>query len=204
MPETPKSWENTFMTAKKICVLLCFQSFLCANHFNFNEGYFYSRSFQKYSRTSEENSKTFQAYPTIFRYQGLFKARVNHALGDEHLGKTDTRSGPCLHYSPYFTFYKTDISLIHTVSPSYPKGVCLKADLDRPYNFCLWLLCTTSIHHYFQPSTRTQFSLTSSTGVVCLIYTTQSVMKSWCKLDVHNSHKQKIVPSKSAFREGWQ
>ena len=24
-------------------------------------------------------------------FQGLFKARTNHALGDEHLGKTDTQ-----------------------------------------------------------------------------------------------------------------
>ena len=47
------------MITKKICVLLCFQSFVCAKHF-FNKGYFYSRSFQKYSRTSVENSRTFQ------------------------------------------------------------------------------------------------------------------------------------------------
>ena len=37
-----------------------------------------------------------------------------------------------------------------------------------------------------------------------LTYTTQSVVKSWCMLVVHNSHKQKIVPSKSAFKEGWR
>ena len=77
-------------------------------------GYFYSRSFQKYSRTSVENSRTCQAYPTIFQYQGLFKdmmlfqglfkARMNHALGDEHLGKTDTRSGACLHLLLLFDF----------------------------------------------------------------------------------------------------
>ena len=71
-------------------------------------------------------------------FQGLFKARMNHALGDEHLGKTDTQiwSLPTP-YVPYLPFYKTDISLKQAVSPSYPKGVCLKADLDRPYDFCL-------------------------------------------------------------------
>ena len=42
------------MISNKIYILLCFQPFLCAKHL-FNEGYFYSRSFQKYSRTSEEN-----------------------------------------------------------------------------------------------------------------------------------------------------
>ena len=46
--------KHTFMISNKIYILLCFQPFLCAKHL-FNEGYFYSRSFQKYSRTSEEN-----------------------------------------------------------------------------------------------------------------------------------------------------
>ena len=55
----------------------------------FNEGYFYLRSFQIYSRTSMENSRPFQGYPTIFQFQGLFndmmvfqglfKACANHA-----------------------------------------------------------------------------------------------------------------------------
>ena len=44
---------------------------------------------------------------------------------------------PAFNYFPYLTFYKTDISLKQAVSPSYPKGVCLKADLDRLYDFCL-------------------------------------------------------------------
>ena len=59
--------------------------------FNY-EGYFYSRSFKKYSRTSEENSRTFQGYPTIFQFsmtfQGrddfsrTFKACANHGKGE--------------------------------------------------------------------------------------------------------------------------
>ena len=61
------------MTTKKICVLLCFQSFLCAKHF-FKQRLFYSRSFQKYSRTSVENSRTFQGYPTIFQFSRTFQA----------------------------------------------------------------------------------------------------------------------------------
>ena len=73
MPGTPKSLKNTFIINKPICVLLCFQSFLCAKQFFFNEGYFYSRSFQKYSRTSVENSRTFQGYSTIFQFSKTFQ-----------------------------------------------------------------------------------------------------------------------------------
>ena len=73
MPGTPKSLKNTFIITKTICVLLCFQSFLCAKQFFFNEGYFYSRSFQKYSRTSVENSRTFQGYSTIFQFSKTFQ-----------------------------------------------------------------------------------------------------------------------------------
>ena len=73
--------------------MLCFQSFLCAKHvfFFLNEGYFYSRSFQKYSRPFVENSKTFQGYPTIFQFSRTFQvhdafsrtfeACANHELG---------------------------------------------------------------------------------------------------------------------------
>ena len=73
MPGTPKSLKNTFIITKPICVLLCFQSFLCAKQFFFNEGYFYSRSFQKYSRTSVENLRTFKGYPTIFQFSKTFQ-----------------------------------------------------------------------------------------------------------------------------------
>ena len=51
---------------ENVCVLLCFQSFLvCAKQFFFSfffydQSYFYSSSFQKYSKTSVENSRTFQ------------------------------------------------------------------------------------------------------------------------------------------------
>ena len=59
---------------RKICILLCFQSFLCAKHvFYLNESYFYSRSFQKYSRTSVENSRTFQGYPANLQFSRTFQ-----------------------------------------------------------------------------------------------------------------------------------
>ena len=73
------------MTTKKISLLLCFQSFLCAKHF-FKQRLFYSRSFQKYSRTSVENSRTFQGYPTIFQFSRTFQA---------HDAFSRTFQGPC-------------------------------------------------------------------------------------------------------------
>ena len=50
---------------ENFCVLLCFQSLLICEKqffffFFFNESDFYSSSFQKYPRTSVENSRTFQ------------------------------------------------------------------------------------------------------------------------------------------------
>ena len=42
--------------------------------FNY-EDYFYSRSFKKHSRTSVENSRTFQEYPTIFQFSRTFQGR---------------------------------------------------------------------------------------------------------------------------------
>ena len=69
MPRTLKIIKHTFMITRKICILLCFQSFLLPKtFFFFNRGYFYTRSFQKYSRISVENSRTFQGYPTIFQF----------------------------------------------------------------------------------------------------------------------------------------
>ena len=74
------------MITKTICVLLCFQSSLCAKHFIFDEGYFYSGSFQKYSRTYVQNSRTSQGYPTIFQFPRTFQG--HHAF-------SRTFQGPC-------------------------------------------------------------------------------------------------------------
>ena len=52
------------MITKQNCVLLSFQSFLCAKHFFFfNEGYFYSSSFQGIVKD----------IPQFFNFQRLFK-----------------------------------------------------------------------------------------------------------------------------------
>ena len=51
------------MITKQNCVLLSFQSFLCAKHFFFNEGYFYSRSFQGIVKD----------IPQFFNFRRLFK-----------------------------------------------------------------------------------------------------------------------------------
>ena len=84
MPGIPRNYKKTLSRSPRIiCVLLCFQSFICAKHvlfvcFFFNKGQFYSRSFQKLSRTSVENSRTFQEYPTISQFSRTFKAHANH------------------------------------------------------------------------------------------------------------------------------
>ena len=66
----------------------------------------------------------------------------------------------------------------------------------RPIEMVLELLYATSICHDFQPSTRSQFSLTASTmchmNVMGLIYTARSVVKTGCMLVTHDSHKQKL------------
>ena len=79
---------------ENFCVLLCFQSFLCTKHF-FNEGYFHSRSFQKYSRTSVENSRTFQEHDAFSR---TFQGTANHATASCFMilqyrdGETETKT----------------------------------------------------------------------------------------------------------------
>ena len=49
--------------------------------FFLNEGYFYSRSFQKHSRTSVENSRTFHGYPTIFEFPRTFEGLCESCHG---------------------------------------------------------------------------------------------------------------------------
>ena len=59
---------------ENLCIAVLSLIPLCKTfYFFFNEGYFYSRSLQKYSRTSVENSRTFQGYPTIFQFLRIFQ-----------------------------------------------------------------------------------------------------------------------------------
>ena len=81
MTEKELYWEDqnmrrhTFMITKKIGIrIIC-----CAFHLVFSKGYFYSRSFQKYSRTSVENSRIIWGFfKDTMLFQGLFKAHANH------------------------------------------------------------------------------------------------------------------------------
>ena len=63
----------------------------------FNKGYFYSRSFQKYSRTSGENSRTIQGYPTNFQFSRTFQG---------HDDFSRTFQGPCKPCKWLLSFYK--------------------------------------------------------------------------------------------------
>ena len=72
MPGTPKSYENTSMITKEnlcIVVLSIIPLHKTSDLLFLNESSFYSRSFQKYSKTSVETSRTFQEYPTIFQFK---------------------------------------------------------------------------------------------------------------------------------------
>ena len=71
MPGTPKSYENTFMITKEnLCIVLSIiPLYKTSDLLLLNEGSFYSRSFQKYSRTSVETLRTFQEYPTVFQFK---------------------------------------------------------------------------------------------------------------------------------------
>ena len=82
--------KHTFMITNKICILLHFQSFLCTKHFFLTKVIF---------------SKDI---PQCFNFQGLFKARANHANGNcklraefaSPMAKSTSpgyRTGPSLH-----------------------------------------------------------------------------------------------------------
>ena len=75
--------EHTFLITLKIAVL---SDLSFAQNTFFNKGYFYSRSFQKYSRTSGENSRTIQGYPTNFQFSRTFQG---------HDDFSRTFQGPC-------------------------------------------------------------------------------------------------------------
>ena len=102
MPGTLKSYkENTFMITKKIFVYCYAFNHSFAQNIFFNEGYFYSRGFQKYSRTSVENSRTFQGYRTIFQFSRTFQG--HDAFSRTFLMQKDLRllkiSEPWVHVS---------------------------------------------------------------------------------------------------------
>ena len=62
MPGTPKSYENTFMNNKKICVLLCFQSFLWAKQFFLTKVIFIQGAFKSIQGL-------FKDIPQFFNFQ---------------------------------------------------------------------------------------------------------------------------------------
>ena len=87
MPGTLKSYENTSMITKEnlcIVVLSIIPLHKTSDLLFLNQGSFYSRNFQKYSRTSVETSRISNNFSIqgLFKdmtlFQGLFRARVNH------------------------------------------------------------------------------------------------------------------------------
>ena len=67
--------KHTFMITNKICILLCFQSFLCTKNTFFNNGYFFSR-------ISHNVSIYFEGlFKDMMPFHGLFKANANLTNG---------------------------------------------------------------------------------------------------------------------------
>ena len=98
-----------------------------------------------------------------------------------------------MHYKRllHFKAILTQRYLLHPYIVLSWSGISFTAELDGTYEFCLRLKL---IRQGFRPSTRTQFSLTTSTmcrtNVVGLIYTTRSVVKSRHMVVAHDSRKQ--------------
>lgn len=59
------------MTTKKICVLPCFQSFLCADHYNFNKGYLIQVVFKDIQGLLWKTQGLFKHIPQFFNFQGF-------------------------------------------------------------------------------------------------------------------------------------
>ena len=67
--------KHTFMITKKICLLLCFQCFLCARHSFLTKVIFIQRTLKNIQGLPWEIKRTFQGYPTIFQFS---RAREKH------------------------------------------------------------------------------------------------------------------------------
>ena len=97
-----------------------------------------------------ENSRTFQAYSTIFQFsrifkdmmlfQGLFRASMNHVLGDEHLGKTDTHIWSLPSITSLIWLFIRRISVLNKqLVPVIPKVSVLRL---------IWIGCTIFAYDY--------------------------------------------------------
>ena len=60
--------KHTFMITKKICILLCFQCFLCARHSFLTKVIFIQRTLKNIQGLPWKIKRTFQGYPTIFQF----------------------------------------------------------------------------------------------------------------------------------------
>ena len=73
MPGTPKSLKNTFIITKPICVLLCFQSFLCAKQFFLTRIIFIQGAFKNIQGLLWKIQGLLKDIPQFFSFQRLFK-----------------------------------------------------------------------------------------------------------------------------------
>ena len=69
MPGTPKSLKNTFIITKTICVLLCFQSFLCAKQFFLTRVIFIQGAFKNIQGLLWKIQGLLKDIPQFFSFQ---------------------------------------------------------------------------------------------------------------------------------------
>ena len=81
-----RNHKKTLSLSPRKFVYHCAFNHSIAQNIFFNKGYFYSRSFQKYSRTSVRNTRAFQGYPTIFQFSRTFQGHHSFSM---------TFQGPC-------------------------------------------------------------------------------------------------------------
>ena len=77
MPRTPKSYENTYMITKKICVLLSFNHSFAYN-FLLTKVILIQGAFKNIQGPLWKIQGLFIGIPQFFNFQGLAKARANH------------------------------------------------------------------------------------------------------------------------------
>ena len=73
MPGTPKSLKNTVIITKTICVLLCFQSFLCAKQSFLTRVIFIQGAFKNIQGLLWKIQGIFKGIAQVFIFQGLSK-----------------------------------------------------------------------------------------------------------------------------------
>ena len=127
------------MITKQNCVLLSFQSFFCAKHFFFNEGYFYSRSFQGIVKDIPQFFNFRRLFKDMMLFQWLFQGLCEPCWG--YITRQVRNKQVCCHLTdliaeaiPRFVWI---VDPVRHGSSSY----CSFLFSDLSWRYCCHLLC---------------------------------------------------------------